>query len=175
MQLSRYLGGYKPNVHPTAYICPSVVDPPDPAWAFQLHYLANRSLLSDTDDRDTAIHGAQVRKPAIYWMFIERGPSDYYASTRSAGLATALSIWNYPPGSPAYRRHSGGMTSAAIDGHVEWLRTPPYLADSHTAPLNFVELGDCAEGINPATTWTRDNPHNGLRVKLWSRYNQRGF
>jgi hypothetical protein len=67
------------------------------------------------------------------------------------------------------------MSSAAAGGRAEWLRTPPYLADSKTKPLNFPELGGCAGGVNPASSWIRDNPPNGTRVKLWCHYNQAGF
>jgi prepilin-type N-terminal cleavage/methylation domain-containing protein len=175
MELLRYLGGYKTNAQPEVYVCPSVTSPPDPSYAFQVHYQANRSLLSDNDDRDAPFRGSQVRKPAIYWMFMDKAPNGM-CSIRPSGLGNpVLLAWNYPPGSPELRRHNGGACSAAADGHVEWLRTPPYLADSKTSPLNFLELGDCAEGVNPSSTWARGVPHNGTRVKLWCRYNQKGF
>jgi prepilin-type N-terminal cleavage/methylation domain-containing protein len=183
MQLSHYLGGDKPRylngypvyTQPKAYICPGVTDTPNPAYAFQLHYQANRQLLSDMDTTDQPMRGSQVRKPALYWMFMDKGPADV-CSIRPGGLVNpVLLAWNYPPGSPAFRRHNGGVCSAAADGHVEWLRMPPYLADSKTSPLNFLELGDCASGVNPASSWARGNPHNGTQVKLWCRYNQPGF
>jgi prepilin-type N-terminal cleavage/methylation domain-containing protein/prepilin-type processing-associated H-X9-DG protein len=174
MQFLAYMGG-KTNAQPGVYICPSVMEAPNLAYTFQLHYQCNRQLLSDLEDRDNPITGAQVRKTSIYWMIIEKGPTDT-CNLRPGGLGDpVLLYWNYPPGSPAYRRHSGGMTATAADGHAEFLRTPPYLADSKTVPLNFYELGDCAEGINPASTWARDNPHNGTRVKLFSRFSQKGF
>jgi prepilin-type N-terminal cleavage/methylation domain-containing protein/prepilin-type processing-associated H-X9-DG protein len=173
MQLLRYLGGYKTNVQPEAYICPSVMEIPNPSYAFQVHYQANRLLLRDSDSADQPILGSQVRSPAIYWMFIEKGPGAFCNIT-SGGLANpVLLYWNYQPGSPEFRRHNGGMTSATADGHVEWLRTPPYLADSKTIPLNFLELGDCSSGNNPPTTWqdtTIPGDENGGRAKLWSRY-----
>jgi len=172
MQVLHYLGGYETNVQPTAYICPSVTTPPRPTYALQLHYQANRYLLADVDTIYPPETGAMVRKPAIYWMFIEKSP-DSVCSAAAGGLGNpCLLYWNYPPGSPEYWRHNGGMCSVAADGHVEWLRTPPYLADSKTTPLNFLELGDCAGGVNPTSSWARGNPHNGLRVKLWCRYRQ---
>jgi len=175
MQLLPYLGGYKTNVQPTAYICPGVTTLPEPGYAFQLHYQSNRQLLSDDAATDNPIRGSQVRKPATYWMFMDKAPSSV-CNIRPSGFGNPVLIyWNYPPGSPEYRRHNNGVCSAAADGHVEWLRTPRYLADSRTYPDNFLELGDCSEGVNPCSTWCRDTPHNGRRVKLWCRYNQKGF
>jgi prepilin-type N-terminal cleavage/methylation domain-containing protein len=177
MELLRYLGGYQTNTQPAVYVCPSVIETPNPAYAFQLHYQCNRYLLSDTYDMYRPIRGSDIlkRSPAVYWMFIDKSPNNS-CSIRVGGLGNpVLLYWNYPPGSPEYRRHNGGMCAAAADGHAETLLTPPYLADGSTIPDNFYELGDCAEGVNPASSWARGNPHNGTRVKLWTRYNQRGF
>lgn len=174
MQFLAYMGG-KTNAQPGVYICPSVTEVPDPAYLFQLHYQCNRQLLTDDGMFDQPITGAQVRKTSIYWMIIEKAPSAV-ANIKPGGLGNpTLLYWNYPPGSPEYRRHSGGMTATAADGHAEFLRTPPYLADSTTVPLDFYELGDCSKGDNPASSWARGNPHNGNRVKLWTRFSQLGF
>jgi len=174
MEFLAYMGG-KTNAQPNVYVCPNVIEAPDPAFVFQLHYQCNRQLLSDTDDRDNPITGAMVRKTSVYWMIIEKAPSAV-ANIRPGGLGNpCLLYWNYPPGSPEYRRHGNGMTATAADGHAEYLRTPPYLGDSSTVPVDFYELGDCYEGSNPGSSWARGNPHNGTRVKLWTRFNQRGF
>jgi len=170
-QVLHYMGGYQTNVQPAGYLCPSETSPPNTSYVFQLHYQCNRPLLSDYDATANPIRGSQVRKPAIYWMFMDKDDSAG-CYVRPGGLGTYLLCWNIPPGSPEFRRHNGGVCSVAADGHVEWLRTPMYLGDSTTIPLNFLELGDCAEGSNPASSWARDNPHNGLRVKLWCRYRQ---
>jgi prepilin-type N-terminal cleavage/methylation domain-containing protein len=172
MQLLRYLGGYKTNVQPRVYVCPNVMDPANPAYAFEVHYQSNRRLLSDVDNTDQPVRGSQVRRPPMYWMFIEKAPYGLCNITSGALGNPILVYWNYPPGSPEYRRHNGGMCSVAADGHAEWLRMPPYLGDSKTVPFNFLELGDCASGVNPASSWAQVNPHNGTRVKLWCRYRQ---
>jgi prepilin-type processing-associated H-X9-DG protein len=175
MQLLRYMGGYKAGVQPGGFICPSVTDTPNTNYAFQEHYQANRQLLRDIYEEITPgvsvqVRGSQVRNPAMYWMFIEKAPWAV-CNIRGNGLGNTLLSWNIPNGSPEYRRHNGGTTSAAADGHVEWLRTPPYRPGA-AAPLNFLELGDCNEGVNPCSTWCLDEPDNGTRVKLWSRYSQ---
>jgi len=123
MQLLRYSGGYT-GAQPKVFLCPNEEQIAE-NWLVQLHYQANWMIIRDTDDRDTPIMGAQVRNPAIYWLFIEKGPWDS-ASVSPWGLEIALAAWNAPPGYLQYRRHSGGMTAAAADGHAEWLRTPPY-------------------------------------------------
>jgi prepilin-type processing-associated H-X9-DG protein len=161
MQLLRYMGGYR-NVQPKVYVCPCETNIAS-GWVFQLHYQANRYLVSDLDDRDTPVRGAQVRNPAIYWMFMEKGPWDF-ANVRPGGLANpALASWNVPPGSPQYRRHSGGLVATAADGHVEWLRMPPY-QPGRAAPASFWELG-FYPSPNP-DPWQDDMPP--IKVKLYS-------
>jgi prepilin-type N-terminal cleavage/methylation domain-containing protein/prepilin-type processing-associated H-X9-DG protein len=168
MQLLRYMGGYH-NVQPKVYLCPSEINIAT-EWVFQLHYQANRVLMGDMYAYDSPRRGAPVQNPGVYWLFIEKGPWDS-AQIRPGGLANPiLQTWNVPPGVPQLRRHSGGMTAAAADGHVEGLQLPSY-QPGRPAPDNFVELGDCASGQNPASTWL----DNGSQVKLFSRYNQSGF
>ncbi len=170
MQLLRYMGGYT-NGQPMVYMCPSEKGAAS-GWVFQLHYQGNRMLVSDVYDRDTPIRGAQVRNPAIYWVFMEKGPWDY-ANVKPGGLANPVLVtWNVPPGWPQLRRHSGGMSATAADGHVEWLRMPPY-QPGRPAPASFLELGDCANGQNPASRWQDGSSYP--YVKLYSRYNQAGF
>jgi prepilin-type N-terminal cleavage/methylation domain-containing protein/prepilin-type processing-associated H-X9-DG protein len=167
MQLLPYLGGYQ-NDQPPVFVCPSETQVAE-NWVFQLHYQANRLWVTDVNDTAQPVRGAQRRNPAIYWLFMEKGPWDY-ANVRPGGLLNPLLVWNSPPGSPQYRRHSGGLSAAAADGHVDWLRTPPY-QPGRPAPDNFLELGDCSNGGNPANSW-RDDP---ARVKLYCRERQAGF
>jgi prepilin-type processing-associated H-X9-DG protein len=167
MQLLRYIGGGT-NSQPSVFMCPNEKGIAY-SWPLQLHYQANRLILSDTNDRDTPITGAQVRKPCIYWLFMEKGPYDY-ANARPGSLAVVLASWNVPPGSSSYRRHSGGATAAAADGHTEWLRPPPY-EPGRPPPQNFGELGDCADGQNPASGWTGSYGY----IKLYCRYSVSGF
>jgi prepilin-type N-terminal cleavage/methylation domain-containing protein/prepilin-type processing-associated H-X9-DG protein len=154
------------------FLCPSEKGVAD-NWIFPLHFQCNRMILSDTDDRDHAIRSVQmVKGTSIYWMVMEKGPWDF-ANVRPGGLGTALAGWNSPPGSPQYRRHSGGMTATAADGHAEWLRTPAY-APNRPAPENFGELGDCSNGESVGSTWDDKTPPR-RRIKLYCRYNQKGF
>jgi prepilin-type N-terminal cleavage/methylation domain-containing protein len=168
MQLLPYLGATS-NAQPTVFLCPTETATAG-TWPIQLHYAANRMLSSDTSARDTPVRGAQVRNPTIYWLFMDKSPYDF-ASMTPGGLATALGMWNSPPGSPPYRRHSGGWTTAAADGHGEWLRASP-CQPGRPSPSYFGELGDCSDGNNPASTWLHNGP---WRIKLYCRENQTGF
>jgi len=171
LQMLQYMGGHKSTNQPAIYLCPS--ERRDPAgWAFEVHYQASRQLLSDTEEgpNPTPRTGGMLRKTSIYWMFLEKDPAAP-CNIRPGGLGTILSSWNYPPGSLGYRRHNGGMMAVAADGHNEFLKTPPYRPGA-PAPKNFLELGDCSKGINPSSSWATDNPHNGTRVKLYTRYSQ---
>jgi len=176
MQLFHYLGGYKSTNQPALYVCPCERRVAATNWAFQVHYQTSR-LSCEGNYQDTRITGARLRRTSIYWMFIEKDPKSF-CSISPGGLANpVLAIWSIPPGSPGYRRHSGGMTATAADGHIERLRTPPYRPGA-PPPRNFLELGDCSTGINPPSTWqdpTIPGDHNGGRVKLWTRLNSTGF
>ncbi len=164
MQLLHYSGGYQTNVQPGIFFCPGVKDPPLPTWSYQLHYTANRNVVSDVNDLPAGIRGYQIRRPATYWMFMDKNPGDI-ANARAGALATILTAWNIPPGTPGYRRHDGGVSTVACDGRVEWLRTPPYQPGA-PAPQHFGELGDTSDGSNPASTW---NDSLGPRKKLYCR------
>ncbi len=166
-KLLGYMGGYSTNVQPTAYFCPNeqAVVPNAP---FQLHYQANRDMISDTNDYPNGTRGSAVRKPAIYWMIMDKNPS-HYATIRTGALITDyLMNWNSTTGlGSGMRRHNGGLTAAAADGHVEWLRMHPY-QPGRPAPLDFLELGDCStppNSQNYAPYWSVNNP----RAKLFCR------
>ena len=182
LELLQYMGGYRPTNQPAIYLCPAVKDAPVAGWEYQVHFQCNRQLLRDTDDNEPPpndtlearpVVGARMHKTSIYWMIIEKAPWAV-CNIRPGGLGTILSAWNSAPGSPDYRRHDGGMTATAADGHAEWLRTPAYRPGA-PSPANFLELGDCSSGQNPASSWQDPNTpgdNNGGRVKLWTRFSQ---
>jgi prepilin-type N-terminal cleavage/methylation domain-containing protein len=167
MLILYYMGEANTNEH-KVFRCPNEMGIAA-NWVFQLHFQANRHVFSDLGDLERAVRTSQMRATSIYWMLLEKGPADF-ANVRPGGLANpALAGWNSPPGSPQYRRHRGGMTAVAADGHAEWLRTPPY-EPGKPPPDNFNELGDCSNGQNPGSTWK-----DIKRIKLYCRYNQQGF
>ncbi len=169
LQFLEHMGGHRGTNQPAIYLCPSERREPAASWAFQVHFQSNRHLLTDTDDRETPITGAMVRKTSVYWMLIEKEPWGY-CNVRVGGLENpVLAAWNYPPGSPGFRRHDGGMTATAADGHSEWLRMPPY-QPGRPPPSNFGELGDCSDTPNPAVhgVWRE----NGPNVKLYTRHHK---
>jgi prepilin-type N-terminal cleavage/methylation domain-containing protein/prepilin-type processing-associated H-X9-DG protein len=174
MLVGEYMGLKTGNTNGLkVYRCPSEKEEAT-GWIFQLNFQCNRMILSDVDDRERAVRTVQMTKgSAMYWMTMEKGPSDF-ANVRPGGLGSALLGWNSPPGCPQYRRHSGGMTATAADGHAEWLRTPKY-QPNRPSPDNFFELGDCYNGDYIPSAWNDNTPPVGRRIKLYCRWNQKGF
>ncbi len=169
MMIGEYMGIAKAGNtnQPRVYLCPAEKEIA-PGWLFQLHFQANRNVLEDTGDQDQPVRGILIRQTSRFWMIMEKGPWDY-ANVRPGGLANpALTLWNAPPGCPQYRRHNRGMTATATDGHAEWLRTPPY-QPNRPSPLNWNELGDCANGEVSGATWD-DNTPPFRRIKLYCRF-----
>ena len=172
MLIMAYIQKLDPNAQPGVYLCPvekAVVE----GAPFQLHFQANRFVLCDWDMDDPPLRPktTDMPKPSIYWMLMEKGPWDM-ANVKPGGLSNpVLQSWNQPPGWPQYRRHTGGMTSIAADGHAEFLLAPPY-TPGRPAPSYWGELGDCSDGPNPGSSWL----HNGPRpVKLYCRRFQSGW
>lgn len=166
--LLQFTGSTRTNAQPGIYLCPGEKSIAND-WVFQLHFMGNRHVLTDNGDQPKALRSSQMRKTSIYWMVMEKGAGDY-ANVRPGGMANPVLLgWNTPPGSPQFRRHNGGSTATAADGHAEWLRLPPYRPGA-PPPSGFQELGDCSSGVNPASTWVDSG-----RIKLYFRYNQQGF
>jgi prepilin-type N-terminal cleavage/methylation domain-containing protein/prepilin-type processing-associated H-X9-DG protein len=166
MLVGEYMGGIKGTNQPLFYLCPSEKGIAG-NWLFQMHFQGNRNILSDNFDQPMPVRGSTVGRPVLYWMIMEKGPSDF-CNVRTGGLSNpALVSWNFPPGCPQLRRHSGGMTATAADGHAEWVRTPPY-QPGRPPPENFMELGDCANGQNPyGNSWLDNGPRP---IKVYCRY-----
>ncbi len=166
MQLLHYLGN---NTNQTAfYLCPNEKGA-SVGWVYPVHFVANRQVINDINDLPQAVTGAQIKRPSIYWMLMEKNSSDL-CNIRPGGLGNPiLAAWNVPPGAQGFRRHNTGFTALACDGHVEWLRPPPYRPGA-PPPQNFGELGDTSDGLNPGSTWV----DNGLPKKLYCRKFQSG-
>jgi len=176
LQLLTQMGGHRGTNQPGVYLCPKELDVAN-NWAFQVHFMGNRCVLIDDGEDDPLTgnpltHGVRstiMKKTSIYWMLMEKSPGNL-CNIRPGGLGTILSAWNYPPGSPGMRRHSGGFTATACDGHAEWVRTPAY-QPGRPPPTHFMELGDTSDNQNPGTSWQ----HNGPRpIKVYTRKYQAG-
>lgn len=167
-QLLLFMGGQKTTNQPGVYVCPSELKVAT-GWAYQIHFMGNRCVLADNDDVPKAVRSTMMKKTSIYWMLMEKAPWAN-CNIRPGGLGTILSAWNYPPGSPELRRHSGGFTATACDGHAEWVRTPPY-QPGRPAPTHFMELGDTSDGRNPASSWQDNGPRP---IKVFCRKYQSG-
>ena len=173
--LLAYMGGFKTNVQAPVYLCPNekeiAMRSPGVPYDFQLHFWANRFVVSDIRDHpEGGVRGAQMRKTSIYWMISEK--EVYEMANIDSGALTELhlNLWNYPPGDKGMRRHNGGMNAIAADGHADWLRMPAYRPGA-PAPPDFVELGDTlTEQQGSHGNWFK----NGSRVKMWTRGNRAG-
>ena len=144
---------------PAVYRCPSESRIAS-YGVFDVHYWANQYVIAELDfPRPTS---SQIKKPSIYWLFIEKDPNDLLHVSAGGLLTSCLGVWNQPPGYLGLRRHSGGFAATACDGHVKWLRPPPYRPGAPT-PQNFGELGDTSDGY--AQYWA----DNGLPKKLYCR------
>jgi hypothetical protein len=167
MQLLLYMGNN--TNQPGSYRCPKVrTEDEATGWVYQQHFMGNRTVLADTDDLDAPLRATQIKRTSIYWMLMEKSPGEF-CNIRPGGLGTVLQSWNVAPGSPGYRRHAGGFTATATDGHAEWLKAPPY-QPGKPPPSNFGELGDTSDGRNPASSWI----DNGPTKKLYCRKFQSG-
>jgi len=167
-QFLAQMGGFKGTNQPGVYLCPSERRDPAANWVFQVHFQCNRHLLTDTDDRDSPITGALVRKTSLYWMLIEKDPWAY-CNIRVGALENPILVsWNVPPGAIGFRRHDGGMTGVAADGHAVWLKMPPY-QPGRPAPSNFGEMGDCSDSKNPAIygAWRENLPNTKVYTRRY--------
>jgi len=162
MQVLQYMGGYKNGVEPAIFICPSERDLSTHGALFRVHYQANRHIRRDVNYAlPVPLRGAQMRKTAVYCLFMERAPTGAY-DVKAGGLDNPTRLaWNVSPGSPEYRRHNGGMMCTAADGHAERLRMPPYQPGA-PMPMGLRELGDCNSGNG--SLW------DGGQAKLFMRY-----
>jgi prepilin-type N-terminal cleavage/methylation domain-containing protein/prepilin-type processing-associated H-X9-DG protein len=144
-----------------AFLCPSE-NYVASGWAFQLHYMGNRNILTDGDDSDTPIRTVQLNKTSVYWIVMEKGAGDF-ANVRPGGMDNPVRIaWNIPPGSPQFRRHDGRCTATAADGHAEILLLARYTPGA-PPPATYIELGDTSDPTAGAV-W----PDSG-RDKLYFR------
>jgi len=83
-------------------------------YEFQLHFWANRFIISDIRDHpEGGVRSAQLRKASIYWMIGEKDVYEMANIDSGALIELHLNVWNIPPGDPGMRRHNGGMMSIA--------------------------------------------------------------
>lgn len=173
MMLLRYLGGSSVGtVNPQIYNCPSEKDTTLGTWAFAMNFMANRHMFRDPSVATQAqfpLRASALPSPSIYWTHIEKANTGL-ADTQAGGLNNPVRLgWNIANAAgqfayPYHRRHNGGMTSTAADGHAEWMRMPPVNLGSGIVPGDLNELGDCT---GTGSMWT-----NTPQTKLWMRVNQ---
>lgn len=139
------------------YWCPSDPDTATPVFGYRVNYLANRHIFRDVGFVvPYALRGAQVSQAHRYLMFGEKDTASAQFTAGATHYNAHGTAWNTPGAnpsrgnSPGMVRHHWGMTATAADGHVEWLRMPPY-APGATVPPDMFSLAD-----------TTDEPANSL-------------
>jgi prepilin-type N-terminal cleavage/methylation domain-containing protein len=170
MQLLQYMGGYH-GIQPGVYVCPSEKRTPQESgttgWAYQEHFWSNVRIMGWLNIQlPQPRRSVTMKKSSSYWIIMEKDPGDACSVRTGALTSPILENWNDPTlTTPGMRRHDGGLTATAADGHAEFLRMPPYLPGSGKTWGDFLELGDCDGGPNGGAhgLWTTNSP----RAKLF--------
>jgi prepilin-type N-terminal cleavage/methylation domain-containing protein len=169
MQLMRYLGGVSTNSNSTSkvYWCPAEKTPTT-TLPFRVNYRSNRQIFRDPGvTTGLPLHGASILRPTAYAILTEHAPNDTGFSDLASAINSLRTSWN-TAGAGQYGNHTGmvrhnwGMCSPVTDGHVEWLKMPPYQSGK-AAPVDLQDLSDTTDDI-PNQLWV-PNP----KTKLWLR------
>jgi prepilin-type N-terminal cleavage/methylation domain-containing protein len=147
-QLIRYMGGTT-NTPPKSLTCSSDPTPSPGAFAFAVHFRANRHVFRDTGFTDpNALRGAMIQSPATIVLHTEKDSNNANFSVNSGGYDNFRTAWNNTTGGgpngftrSGMYRHEKGMTASVADGRGIWLRMPPFNPGA-PAPSNMEDLGE---------------------------------
>jgi len=174
-QLIRYMGGTTNNP-PKSLICTSDPTPGPGAFAFTVHYRANRHIFRDAAfTSPVPLRGIMIQSPSIMVMHTEKDSGNANFSMNNGGYNTVRNNWNNTTGGgpngftrSGMVRHNHGMVGSAADGHSEWLKLPPFNPGA-AAPTDMQDLGDIAGSNQASASW----PKSG-REKLYIRNHNGG-
>ncbi|MBM3869417.1 MAG: type II secretion system protein [Verrucomicrobia bacterium] len=149
-QLIRYMGGTTNNP-PKSLICTSDPTPSPGAFAFAVHYRANRHVFRDVNFTvPSPLRGIVMQTPSDIVMHTEKDSNNSNFSVNSSGYNNFRNAWNNITGGgpngftrSGMVRHNHGMTASAADGRAIWLKMPPFNPGA-AAPTNFEDLGEIA-------------------------------
>ncbi len=147
-QLIRYMGGTT-NSPPKSLTCSADITPSPGAFAFAVHFRANRHVFRDANFTDPyALRGAAIQSPSDIVMHTEKDSNNANFSVNSGGYDNFRTAWNNTTGGgpsgftrSGMVRHTHGMTASVADGRGIWLRMPPFNPGA-TAPSNLEDLGE---------------------------------
>ncbi|PAW81555.1 MAG: hypothetical protein B9S33_16465 [Pedosphaera sp. Tous-C6FEB] len=147
-QLIRYMGGTT-NTPPKSLTCSADPTPSPGAFAFAVHFRANRQVFRDaTFSTPTVLRGAAIQTPSEIVLHTEKDSNNANFSMNSSGYNSVRTAWNDTTGSgpngftrSGMVRHQQGMTASVADGRGIWLRLPPFIPGG-TAPSNLEDLGE---------------------------------
>ncbi|MBI5801613.1 MAG: type II secretion system protein [Verrucomicrobia bacterium] len=165
-QLITYMGG-KTNSPPKSLVCSAEPDVSAGAFAFVVHYRANRHLFRDGGFTvPVPIRGTAIQRPSEINIHSEKHATNINFSANNAAYTGFRTSWNnLPVPLLGMRRHNEGMTATAADGRALWVKMPPYLGNN-IAPTGLEELGDIAGDDQQGANW----PKTG-REKVFIRNN----
>jgi prepilin-type N-terminal cleavage/methylation domain-containing protein len=167
MQLLRYVStanATNANTSPKVYTCPSENDKIDPpgSFAFRVNYRANRHVFRDTNFTDPKpLRSTSIGNPSLIMMHTEKNANSAEFSKNNGGFNNIRTAWNTGNGTGDFSRdgmtrHNWGMMSTVTDGHVEWIRMPPFTRGA-AAPKDMEMLGDIAGTDQTSASWPRNN------------------
>jgi len=176
MQLMKYLGNTSTNSNTVTkvYRCASETDNNLGGFAFRVDYRANRHIFRDTNFTDPKpLRGTTIPAPSKFVMHTEKTANNGQFSVNNGGYNSIRTGWNTPSatgqfGRGGMTRHNFGMMGTAADGHAEWLRMPPFVANA-AAPVDMVDLGDIGGPDQTSASW----PFNP-KAKLFIRQKNGG-
>jgi hypothetical protein len=152
------------NAPPKSLTCSADLTPSPGAFAFAVHFRANRHVFRDTTFTDpNALRGGMIQTPSEIVMHTEKDSNNGNFSMNSGGYNTVRNDWNTTTGGgpngftrSGMVRHQQGMTASVADGRGIWLRLPPFNPGG-TAPSNLEDLGEIsgADQAGASSGWSK--------------------
>lgn len=168
-QLQSYLGGSVTQPS-RSFWCPADPDASPSVFGYRVNYVASRSIMRDAGFADPQpLRSGQLTRPHQLQLFGEKETASAQFTAGPNHYNFWRIMWNVAGAnptrgnSPALVRHGGGMMAPAGDGHVEWLRMPPYLSGA-AMPNDLLALGDVLN--EPVTTLWPPHPEAKLYIRL---------
>jgi prepilin-type N-terminal cleavage/methylation domain-containing protein len=175
-QLIVFMGGTTNNP-PKSLTCTADPTPSPGAFAFAVHYRANRHIFRDVafTAAPTPLRGIMIQSPSLMAMHTEKDGNNANFSMNNGDYNSVRNNWNNTTGGgpngftrSGMVRHNHGMVGSAADGHSEWLKLPPFNPGA-AAPTDMQDLGDIAGPNQASASW----PKTG-REKLYIRNHNGG-
>ena len=169
-----FLGGTTNTVAATKiatkiYVCPSEKDSVLGWGGYAEDYRASRHVFRDPGfSLPQPLVAGGIRDASRYLIFSEKDTTNGQFTLPATTFNSVRMQWNVPNANGQFQRwgnvrHSWGQTATATDGHSEWLKMPPFVANA-APPADYGELGDCSDDM-ANTQWVA-NPKTKLFIRM---------